>query len=148
MSFWRISGHLDKDGNEVPFKTFFNLDAEAKKRSRQKELDRTNGDIRIRNEIRDRKDELRKKALEISQQPIPTVNIIRDLSRMIKNGDQYDGISSFINDEIIYPLIRDKDIEEISSLKVYDRFLGTIFPTVCQNVKYINPDENPSVICK
>ena len=142
MGIWNIRGLLNRNGREVPFKTFEDLEIETKKRLQKIELDTTNTHIRIRNEVQDRKDEMTQKALKLFEKPTFINYVVRDLCGMIKKGTQYDGLSRFIEENIIDPLEKNGKIK----ILYHCQTSGWLIP-VLQNIEFIDSQiEYPTVI--
>jgi hypothetical protein len=137
VNIWNIWGLLGKDGKEIPFKTSMDLENETAKRIRKIELDTTNLHIRIRNEVRDREDEMTQKALELFKKPHFINYVIQDLCGMIKEGTQYDELPYFIEKNIIDPLEENGKIKFI----YYCQTLSSWSVAVFQNTEFIDPQK-------
>ena len=142
MSIWNIWGLLNRNGNELPFKTFEDIRQEKERREEKIELDRTNLHIKIRNEVRDKKDELSQKALELFEKPTFINYVLPNLCNMIEDGIQYDGLPYFIEKNIINLLEKDGKIKPIYYCQTLSGWLVAVF----QNTEFIDPQkEYPTV---
>ena len=130
-----VLGFLRKNGREIPFRTFATLHDTQALRNRKEILDRNNMHIRMRNEVRDRKDELQKKALELFEKPTFVNYVVTDLCNMIKDGYQYDGLDYFVQENIVEPLAENKTIRWLYYCQTLSGYLIPVF----QNAKFVDP---------
>jgi hypothetical protein len=141
---WNITGNKDKSGKEKEFRSFEELKEEGKRRLREVILKETNAEIRIRNEVRKRKSELEKKAMEFFENPagITEVTIkVCDYFEKTRSMDWKERIEleNTVLKTIIIPLEVNRKIEGTRIMKKVCSECGIFYVPLLQDKDLIKP---------
>ena len=153
-NIWNIIGKKNRRGEEKEFKSFEDLDLERIKRAREAILKETNAKIRIRNEVRKRKNELEEKAMEFFENPAGIVEVANKVCDYFEktykmNWEGRVELENTVMETIIIPLEQDEKIEHTKIIrKVCSEWGGIFYVPLLQNKNLIKPLENIEIIDK
>ncbi len=148
---WNITGNKDTDGKEKEFGSFEELKGEAKRRLREAVLKETNAKIRIRNEVRKRKKELEKKAIEFFENPAGVLEVTIKVCDYFEKTSPMDWkerveLENTVMKTIIIPLETDGKIKSTRIIRKICRAEGIFYVPLLQDKRLIKSAKNVKII--